>query len=315
MLVIDECSFLVPESIHCVDVHLRPLRNSPDTPFGGVAIILAGDFRHKPSPSGVPLAELLVATEVPALSKGLAQLDPTSNRARGLAFFRDAERTVLNQQMRAAEDPRFQQEMLRLRDTQCDTPVPSSLVDSLKEVTMQDIIADPEWACATIAVLANYEQHHLNHLQANVFARKFDIPLVMFKQRLSGRATEVFSCEDLDRIYNNEPGLWGAFARDALAMLTESLQPTKFLVNGACGYMHSLTFADDAPEDVVESLSTTGHRLIVLEEGPRSINFQPSLPDNADGAGIESLVDEAIVVPILCSRQAPEHDASSLSLA
>ena len=44
VLTVDEVSFLVPESMHQVDVQLRRLRGVPDVAFGGVAIILAGDF-------------------------------------------------------------------------------------------------------------------------------------------------------------------------------------------------------------------------------------------------------------------------------
>ena len=91
-------------------------------------------------------------------------VDPTSSKAKGLAFFRQARRTVLTQQMRAAEDPEFQADLLQLRDTTLDTPVPTSLVKSLKEVTLADVRAEPHWAFATVAVLSNYERHHLNRV-------------------------------------------------------------------------------------------------------------------------------------------------------
>ena len=35
------------------------------------------------------------------------------------------------------------------------------------------------------------------------------------------------------------------FARGAPAMLTENVQPTKLVVNGAYGYMHSLSFSEE----------------------------------------------------------------------
>ena len=44
VLTIDETSFLVPKVLYHVDVQLRRLRGRPDVPFGGVALILAGDF-------------------------------------------------------------------------------------------------------------------------------------------------------------------------------------------------------------------------------------------------------------------------------
>ena len=50
----------------------------------------------------------------------------------------------------------------------------------------------------------------------------------------------------------------------------------------------------------------------MLDEPPLSINFQLVLPDGDDGAGIESLVGDAVVVPILCSRHLQDHDMTSL---
>ena len=73
---------------------------------------------------------MLAAVDIPGLS-AQRPLDPLSNRAKGLAIFRQARRTVLNQQMRAAEDPEFQDELLQLRDTECDAPVPASLIQGL----------------------------------------------------------------------------------------------------------------------------------------------------------------------------------------
>eukprot|EP00959_Pyramimonas_sp_CCMP1952_P007185 150318-Pyramimonas_sp.AAC.1 len=152
--------------------------------------------------------------------------------------------------MRAADDPTFQKELLQLRDTSCPTPVPSSLINHLREVSPDDVRSDPAWAFATIAVLSNYERHQLNRLQVEAFAKAFQLPLITWKCPLTGKAAELLDRSDLDELYDNEPGLWGYFVRGAPAMLTENIQPTKFLVNGACGYMRSLTLQGDLGEDL-----------------------------------------------------------------
>ena len=105
-LVIDEVSFLVPEVLHQIDIQLQHVRGKYNVPFGGVAIILAGDFWQKPPPNSVSLAELLAAHDAPHESPTI--LDPTSAAAKGLEHFRKARRTVLTQQMRASGDPTFQ---------------------------------------------------------------------------------------------------------------------------------------------------------------------------------------------------------------
>ena len=115
VFTIDEVSFLVPEALHRVDVQLRRLRGLPDVPFGGVAVILAGDFWQKAPPRQSSLAEMLAATDMPGLSAP-KPLAPMNNRIKSLEIFRHARRTVLTQQMRAADDPSFQEDLLQLRE-------------------------------------------------------------------------------------------------------------------------------------------------------------------------------------------------------
>jgi hypothetical protein len=309
VLTIDEVSFIQPEALHLVDIQLRRLCGRPDIPFGGIALILAGDFWQKPPPSSISLAEMLAGADVQGMPRH-KPIEAMSNCDRGLAIFRDARRTVLTQQMRAAEDTEFQEELLQLRNTAREDPVPISLLESLREVSDADVAEHPPWAFATIAVLSNYERHHLNRKQAEAFARAHSLPIVMWRLPLTGRAAELLDDLMLHDLYENEPGLWGVFVRGAPAMLTANIQPTKFLVNGACGYMHSLSFPDEAPEVLVTEASGLGFRRVVLEEPPLTVNFQFSLPDGDDGAGIETLVDGYVVVPIHRqepSRRDPRH--------
>ena len=105
--VVDEVSFLDPAVLHWIDIMLQRLTDRPGLPFGGVLVRLFGDFWQKPPPGGVSMAEELVRLDSPVNGKAVV-LDPTCNRAKGLAHFRTARRTTLNRQMRAAEDLAFQ---------------------------------------------------------------------------------------------------------------------------------------------------------------------------------------------------------------
>jgi len=296
VFTIDEVSLLLPEALHQVDMMLRYLRDLPDVPFGGVAIILAGDFWQKAPPGNTgSLAEILAGADIPGLAPRTT-LDPLSNRAKGLEIFRQARRTVLTQQMRAADDPVFQEQLLHLRDTGAAAPVPASLLDALQEISREDVATDPAWAWATVAVLSNHERHHLNRSQAEAFARAHRLPLVRWKLPLTGRAAELLDGKTADDVYDHEPGLWGTFVRGAPAMLTENIQSTKYLANGASGHLHSLTFQAPPPADVAAALARHEFTDIVLDEPPLCVNFQLTLPDDDDGAGIDSLVGDAIVV-------------------
>ena len=122
LFVIDEASFLEPAALHWLDILLRLLVGEPDVPCGGVLVILAGDFHQKPPPAGTSLAETLVAVDAP-VRKSKTFL-PTSPQAKGLEIFRQARRTVLSRQMRAAGDPQFQ-EVLKRASHGCGAPDPA----------------------------------------------------------------------------------------------------------------------------------------------------------------------------------------------
>lgn len=48
MIVIDEISYISPEMLAQIDNRLRQLMANPETPFGGIAVLLMGDFFQLP---------------------------------------------------------------------------------------------------------------------------------------------------------------------------------------------------------------------------------------------------------------------------
>ena len=58
--------------------------------------------------------------------------------------------------------------------------------------------------------------------------------------------------------------------------------------------MHSLSFSGDTPTELTEAMAAPGFSLVMLDEPPLTINFQLTLPDGDDGAGIDSLVEDAV---------------------
>ena len=48
MIVIDEISYISPEMLAQIDNRLRQLMGKPETPFGGIAVLLMGDFFQLP---------------------------------------------------------------------------------------------------------------------------------------------------------------------------------------------------------------------------------------------------------------------------
>jgi len=161
-------------------------------------------------------------------------------------------------------------------------------------------------------MLSNFERHHLNRMRAEEFAQWYQLPLIKWKLPLTGLASELLDATTLDELVENEPGLWGMFVGGAPAVLTENINATKLLTNGTCGYMHSLSFAGTPPAEVAHALDAPGFSIVILEEPPLSVNFQVTLPDGDSGDGIESFVEDAVVVPVVASKHTDVYDTCSL---
>ena len=310
VFVIDEVSFLDPAVLHWVDQLLRWLLDRPAVPFGGVLVQLAGDFWQKQPTAGTPLAELLVQADAPL--RRAKELPPTSPMAKGLDIFRQAKRTVLTQQMRAADDPAFQKVLEHTRCTNAEQPVPWNFIRELKELSQADLAKNPSRAFAPIVVLSNHERHRLNVHQVQAFARAYNLPLIRWKLPLAGKGIAALSQGILDGLFENEVGLWQYFVRGAPCMLLTNIEPTKSLANGSMGFLHSLCFADGPPSQVHEAERRNSFAVVDLPSPPLSMNIMPILADDDDGCGIETLTPGAVVVPILASSHLLEFDTSSL---
>ena len=310
IFVIDEISFVVPAVLHWVDKTLRSTLNQPDVLFGGVLVILAGDFWQKPPPNSSSLAEILVSADAPV--RRHSAYPPTSTMAKGLDIFRHARRTVLTRQMRAADDLAFQKTLLAVRDTQAEQPISNDFIRNLRVLSAKDVQEKAARIFAPIAVLGNQERYYLNKQQAYAYARAHNVPLVRWRIPLTEKYVERLTSEELAQTYANEPGLWHHFVRGAPCMILKNFQPTKAMANGSMAFLHSLSFAHDAPPELTAAELAGGYHLVELAESPHTINVCPDLPDDDDGAGIESLTQDGIVVPITASKDPIDFETSSL---
>ena len=310
IFVIDEVSFLDPAALHWVDMLLRAMLAEPEVPFGGVLILLAGDFWQKPPPRGTSLAELLVSVDAPI--RKTTTLSPTSSAAKGLDIFRQARRSVLMRQMRAAEDAQFQKTLLQVRSTDAEPPIPAAFINSLKTLSPSEVSTAPERAFAPILVLSNQERLRLNQHQAIAFAKMYSLPLVRWQIPLAGNTAAAISESILPSLYENEVGLYHYFVRGAPCMLLRNIQPTKALANGSMGWMHSLSFSHVSPKELSEAEARGGFCIVDLTCPPLSINFVPALPDDDTGEGIESIDKDTLVVPIVASPELLEYATTSL---
>ena len=385
VLFIDEISFNGPLFLHHLSVRFQHFLGN-DLPFGGIVVILGGDFFQLPPCNAPQLCSAVVdqalfqhlpkaeqdqqvqqecAKEASKKQKGAAKkratapgngavgnfgaggdstlgaggdgdgvearpsrFDTMSACARGTDLFTKFRRLDLKQPMRT--DPNEQQFAAwlgRFRDTDEARPVPRALLQGLKPVSPADR-QSVLWRFAPHGVLSNRERVHLNAAQVLQWAKYHGVPVFKWKLPLSGIVAQALSEEEMARLYEDEPALWGYFCIGCPCMLTRNVNPLLGLANGSSATHHSLTFgAQGTAYTTSDGRSGRlggghpppdfGYCTVVLKDLPRAVNVCPELDDAqreryGDGQSL-SAKEASIVVPILFNHK-PSKDANKVDL-
>jgi hypothetical protein len=249
-IVIDEISFLSTEVLHHLSRRLQQLLGC-ELPFGGLVVILGGDFHQLPA-IGSPLHRALVHTDVDASALQTLEVrnnkpkrhPPGSAHTKGVNLFRSFKLTELTRQMRV-EDREHADDLQAMRQVDSAQPIPESFLNSLQPLTAADVKADETWRFAPIAVLSNLERHAINLAQARAFAASKGHILIKWKKPMVGAAALLLPQPDQDGFYEHEEaGLWGYFVCGAPCTITSNLGVSFGIANGTSGKMHSLTTRD-----------------------------------------------------------------------
>eukprot|EP00117_Sycon_ciliatum_P000198 scpid73703/ scgid6364/ ATP-dependent DNA helicase PIF1; PIF1/RRM3 DNA helicase-like protein len=148
VLVIDEVSMMSTILLDYVDQRLQEVCRS-SAPFGGIAIVLMGDFYQLPPVGNQPLYAIAVKEE---LTK------PTDISAKRL--FTMFQLVELTQQMRAAECDLQRSLIANFRER--SAPFTKADLSSLRQITSTDISNDRSWLDATIVTAGNSMRHAIN---------------------------------------------------------------------------------------------------------------------------------------------------------
>lgn len=267
-LFIDEISFVGPIFLSHLNQRLKVLMDCP-LPFGGLVVILGGDFFQLPP--AVPKTTLFDRLIRLALDGDIADGERTGSAARahnpagasdlpkagpsGAKAVRDAagrpseagsrllaqcRRVDLQRTVRQAADEPFGRDLRRMRDVSEATPVSIPFLRSLKVLSKKDC-EDLRWRFAPHAVLSNRERHAINALQMRSWAEYHHVPLLKWRRPLP-RGYAHLTAGEAERLYQNEPSLWGSFALGAPAILTQNVNPTRGITNGTMCTFHSVTW-------------------------------------------------------------------------
>ena len=223
-----------------LDQHLRVMLGNRDVWFGGLPVLLAGDFHQMQSP-GIkqPIFERMVlfsckdssVVNLPTNSTIMS----TSKLLVNARFFR------FTRIVRALTDEAFQMVQAQMRRTDVLHPIPRPFLDKIGALSRQDHELDPLWRFPAFGVLGNLEKERINHEQLMRFARALDLPVFRWKRPLC-RPREI-PPETLETLYREEEcALHEFFVQGTPVLFSNSTCPVRGFVRGAKGILYGLKF-------------------------------------------------------------------------
>ena len=182
LLVIDEVSTLSPRVFVTIDARLRQLMSNPDTPFGGVSILLVGDFMQIPPFSKMTLCKcsLLVAwyEKTKRIPHGYDRTDFAANGIfhRAADLFNRCKLVQINKQLRCKDtDIDHQNLIMKMwKGHQLE----KEDFQQYHFLSKKDSQQDHAWEFATILVTGNKVRQAMNAAQAKRFASRHKTHLV-----------------------------------------------------------------------------------------------------------------------------------------
>jgi hypothetical protein len=107
-------------------------------------------------------------------------------------------------------------------------------------LTAENVLDEPEWQYAPVAVCGNIECAELNHDQAQRFANDHGHQVIKWRANLTG----LVSSFPTDSYKLSQ--LTFTFVKDTPAFINENISALKGVVNGSPCTLHSLTWTDEA---------------------------------------------------------------------
>ncbi|KAI8710625.1 ATP-dependent DNA helicase [Fusarium sp. LHS14.1] len=265
-LVIDEKSMLRLEQLGRIDSRLRqafPQRSLEF--FGGVSVLLVGDFLQLPPVRHKPLYS--------TASTGLSSLE-----RRGQVAYRVFDRTVFLttvQRQTGDDQARFRQALQELREVKLSIPswdLLSSQVQAKLTQSEVDRFKAAMRVYSTKALVNEYNYEHMVHLNA---------PAIQVEAKNQGKGAGQAASDNAGNLSNKF-----AVARGARVMLTTNLWQPAGLVNGAQGTIYDVAWNEGAnpwqdPPDVimVDFDNYDGPPYLTTDEGRKIVPILPVTRD------------------------------------
>ncbi|KAF5331202.1 hypothetical protein D9611_013116 [Ephemerocybe angulata] len=171
-IFIDEVSMISCQDLYLIDARLKDITRVEDEPFGGVNVILAGDFAQLPPAKG----NALYSSEVSQIQLPRASPESQENTLGLLVWHHFVTVMVLKQNMRqtniSAEDRALRAALIRMRYKECTNEDIQFLCTRIPSFNDTIDINDPRLRYASIITSWNTHKDSINAMNSARFAQE-----------------------------------------------------------------------------------------------------------------------------------------------
>jgi hypothetical protein len=277
LVVVDEVSMLEARFLILLDTRLKAMYE-PDKMFGGIPVLLLGDFLQ---------LKTIVGTALYKLMYGHIKTEETQAKA----LFSQFKVVDLKQQLRAASDPHHQElleafralpnhypgkgPMWSARDKKDYQPMTPAIVKALTtQLSKQEVENDPGWTTKGMCLTtSNLDRSVINGTVATIFGERCGQTVVRWRRELQ---IELPMClSNLLFSYDKYPELFGYFVHGAPGQILDNGSGNVCfgVANGTPCKMISLGWDDATKQEAVTDL------IIQAVLGAESVVDIPCAPD------------------------------------
>ena len=262
-----------------------------EIPFGGIKVILCGDFMQNEAIGGDSLYvnSLLVSRYNRKLfvpmekNRSNNAYTPEGIMQRTSEVFNQAKLYFLKEQFRCKKND--QKHMNLIRRMHNGEGLTANDINNFNFIDKKTLNNDPEWKFAPILVTSNFERIIVNEKKSILFAKEKGE--IVFRWKIECKIVRgEGSIDDLDDV-DDCPELFAYFVKGAPLIITKNINPNKNIANGTSGFYHSMLFDDEEMNKKISELElcTNVGEIITLSQPPdyiivkidRTINSESNL--------------------------------------
>jgi hypothetical protein len=294
IIIVDEISMVKPWMLSYLDDRMKEAMQVFDKPFGGVGIVMMGDFDQQPPIGGSSLPHFAMKVLEKEYQKkhkifftnksrqDAVEMNSTLCRI-GVRLFQSASYLKFISQHRCTRDPQHVANLNKMTSGHTITPQDFDLYRTVSASDMKNL---DEFLFGTIIVTGNYERQELNSYMATLWAKHFNTHVIRWKRKVNydkwkGKPKSDDALDEAEK----QNCFYEFFVPMCPAYLTYNINLSNDLANGTLVREHSLAFDTiDEKKFLDEMIATTQPgETIDLPQPPVAINVElyADFPDDS----------------------------------